>query len=64
MLEPSTPNPFSGREPIPEPPVILDGELEYENSEILDSKIDKHRKCKLQYLVHWMDYEGTDEESS
>ena len=54
MLEPSTPNLFPTREPIPEPLVILDRELEYEISEILDSKIDKHGKCKLQYLsVGW-----------
>ena len=32
--------------------------------EILDLKIDKHRKCKLQYLVCWMGYEGTEEETS
>ena len=42
----------------------IDGEEEYEISEILDSKIDKRRKCKLQYLVHWLGYEGTDEETS
>ena len=64
MLEPSTPNPFSDQEPIPEPPVILDGELEYEISGILDSKIDKHHKCRLQYLIRWMGYEGTEEETS
>ena len=64
MLEPSTLNPFPAREAILEPPVILDGEPEYEISEILDSKIDKHRKCKLQYLVHWTGYEGTEEETS
>ena len=64
MLEPSTPNLFPAREAIPEPPVILDREPEYEISEILDSKIDKCRKCRLQYLVRWMGYEGTDEETS
>ena len=64
MLESSTPNLFPAREAIPEPPVILDGELEYEISEILDSKIDKRHKCKLQYLIRWMGYEGTEEETS
>ena len=64
MLEPSTPNLFPAQEAIPEPPVILDGEPEYETSEILDSKIDKRRKCRLQYLVRWAGYEGTDEETS
>ena len=64
MLEPSTPNPFPAREAILEPLVILDREPEYEISEILDSKNDKHRKCRLQYLVRWAGYEGTDEETS
>ena len=30
----------------------------------VDSKIDKHRSCKLLYLVHWLGYENTDEELS
>jgi hypothetical protein len=31
---------------------------------ILDAKIDNRRKkCKLLYLVRWMGYEGTDEET-
>ena len=30
----------------------------------MDSKIDKCRKCKLQYLVKWSGYEGTDKETS
>ena len=64
MLEPSTPNPFPAREAILEPPVILDREPEYEILEILDLKIDKRRKCRLQYLVRWAGYEGTDEETS
>jgi Chromo (CHRromatin Organisation MOdifier) domain len=64
MLEPSTPNSFSRREPTPDPPVYINGELEYEISEILDSRIDKRCKCKLLYLVWWMGYEGTDEETS
>ena len=64
MLEPSTPNTFSTREPTPEPLVILDREPEYEISEILDSRIDKRRKCKLLYLIRWTGYEGTEEETS
>ena len=64
MLEPSTPNPYPDRTPAPEPPIIIDDELEYEISEILDSKIDKRRRCKLLYLVRWAGYEGTDEETS
>ena len=64
MLEPTTPNPFPQRTQPPPPPVEIDGEEEFEISSILDSKIDKRRKCKLQYLVCWLSYEGTDEETS
>ena len=64
MIEPSAPNPFPGRNSVPDPPVIIDGEPEYKISSILDSKIDKQCKCKLQYLVQWTVYEGTDEETS
>ena len=42
----------------------IDGEPEYEISEILDSKIDWHRASPLLYLVKWMGYEGTNEETS
>ena len=49
----------------PPPPVEVDGELEYEISEILDSKLDRRcRKCQLLYKVRWAGYEGTDEETS
>jgi len=45
--------------------VEVDGKLEYEIAEILDSKIDNRRRhCKLLYLVHWAGYQGTDEETS
>ena len=45
-------------------PIIINGEMEFEILEILDFKIDKHCKYKLQYLVKWSVYEGTDEETS
>ena len=64
MLELSTPNPYPDRTPAPEPPIIIDNTLEYEISKILDSKIDKRRRCKLLYFVRWAGYEGTDEETS
>ena len=64
MIKPATLNPFPGCNAIPNPPVIIDGELEYEISLILNSKIDKQRKCKLQYLVQWTSYEGMDDETS
>jgi hypothetical protein len=65
MLEPTTPNSIPNRNQPPPPPVEIDGEPEYEISEILDSKIDKHhRPCNVLYLVRWAGYEGTDEETS
>ena len=64
MLEPSAPNKFLNQTETLPPPVIIDGETEFKISEILDSKINKHRKCRLQYLVKWSGYEGTNEETS
>ena len=64
MLELSTPNNFPNRVTPPQPPIIIDGESKYEISKILDSKIDKHRKCQLQYLVKWSRYKGTEDETS
>ena len=64
QLEPAVPDPIPGRVQSPPPPVEIDGEPEYEISEILDSKLDKRRRCKLLYLVRWLGYEGTDEETS
>ena len=64
MIELTTPNSFSGQNSVPNPLVIMDGELEYKISAILDSKIDNWCKCKLQYLVQWTSYKSTDEETS
>ena len=65
QLEPAIPNTIPNRTQPPPPPVEVDGEPEFEISEILDSKIDRQRKtCKLLYLVRWSGYEGTDEETS
>ena len=64
MLEPSAPNEFPNRTETPPLPVIINGEMEFKILEILDSKINKRRKCRLQYLVKWSGYEGTDEETS
>ncbi|KAF8627027.1 hypothetical protein AX17_006416, partial [Amanita inopinata Kibby_2008] len=64
-LEPSRPNTILHRTQSPPPPIELEGELEYEIAEILDSKIDNQRcACKLVYLVRWAGYEGTNEETS
>jgi len=65
QLEPAIPNTIPDRIQPPPPPVEVDGELEFEISEILDSKVDcRHRSCKLLYLVQWSGYEGTDKEMS
>jgi hypothetical protein len=64
MLEPATPNEIPNRVQSPPPPVTVQGELEYEIAEVLDSKIDRRRSCKLLYLVRWLGYENTDEEFS
>jgi Chromo (CHRromatin Organisation MOdifier) domain len=63
LLEPTHPNPFPNRIQPPPPPVEIDGELEYEIAEIVNSKID-HRRCSkgLIYCVHWSGYEHTNDE--
>jgi hypothetical protein len=45
------------------PPIEVDKDIEYKISEILDSKLDKRRKCQLLYLIRWAGYEGTDQET-
>ena len=65
MLEPAFPNTIPDRVQSPPPPVMVNDELEFEISEILDTKIDNYRHaCKLLYLVCWTGYKGTDEETS
>ena len=65
MLEPAVLNTIPDRVQPPPPPITVDDEPEFKISEILDTKIDnRHRACKLLYLVRWTGYEGTDEETS
>ena len=64
QLEPAILNKIPNHTQSLPPPVEVEGELEYEISEILDTKIDNHRRCKLLYYVRWAGYEGTDEETS
>ena len=52
------------RIPEPPPPVEVEGELEFEVSEILDSKSDHCCRVPIRYYVRWAGYEGTDEEFS
>ena len=63
MLEPATSNTFSKRIHTAPAPVIIDREPEYEISQIVDSKINPRRACKLPYKVIWLGYEDTGDES-
>jgi isopentenyl phosphate kinase len=47
QLEPASVNPFPHRHQPPPLPVDIDGELEYEILEILDSKIDRCHTPKV-----------------
>ena len=64
MLEPATPNEIPNRTVSLPPPIQVQGELEYEIAEVLDSKLDRRHTCKLLYYIWWLGYEGTDEEYS
>jgi hypothetical protein len=64
MLEPTIPNKIPNRTQSPPPLIKVQGELKYEISEILDSKINRCCACKLLYLVWWLGYKNTDEEYS
>src|SRR5258705_3073969 len=66
QLEPAQPDPFPQCAQPPPPPVEIDSNIEHEVSEILDSKMDRHFQGNraLCYLVRWMGYEGTEEETS
>jgi hypothetical protein len=65
QLKVTTPNTIPSHVQPPLPPVKIDGEPEFEISEILNSKIDnRHCLCKLLYLVQWASYEETDKETS
>ena len=63
MFEPATSNTFSERIQLAPAPVIIDGEPEYEISQIVDSKIDHRQACKLLYKVIWLGYEDTGDKS-
>ena len=53
MLEPYKKSSILGRLQAPPPPIEIDGEEEFEVSEILDSRINRK---KLEYLVYWQGY--------
>src|SRR5258707_5159468 len=66
QLELAEPDPFPQHAQPPPPPVEIDGDIEYEVSKILDSKLDRHFQGNslLHYLVCWSGYEGMEEETS
>lgn len=53
LLEPHRQNSLPGRIQPPPPPGEVEGTLEWEVEDILDSRI---RHGKLEYLVHWLGY--------
>ena len=64
MLEPAVQNEIPNHVQTPPPPIKVEGDIEYEISKVIDSKIDRQQTCKLLYLVRWAGYENTDEEFS
>src|SRR5258707_450682 len=65
QLELAEPDPFPQHvQPLP-PLVEINGDIEYEVSEILDSKLDRcfQGNKLLCYLVHWTGYEGMEEKT-
>ena len=53
LLKPTNPGPFPGRDSLPPPPVVVDGETEYEVESILDCR---RRGRQVQYLIKWKGY--------
>ena len=64
QLEPAPRNTIPNRTNPPPPPVSIEGNLEYEITQILDAKLDHRQKRPLLYYVQWAGYEGTAEEFS
>ena len=54
LLEPYKESTIPGWLQVPPPPTKIDGQEEFEVSEILDSGLN-HKK--LEYLIHWQDWE-------
>jgi len=63
MFEPATSNTFPERIQLAPTPVIIDRGLEYEISQIVNSKINCWWACKLLYKVIWLRYKDIGDES-
>jgi len=64
QLEPASPNQIPNCTKNPSPPIELDGTLEFEVVQVLDSKFDRHKKDPLFYYVQWSGYKNTADEYS
>jgi len=64
QLEPALSSNILNCSNLPSPPIKLDGNLEFEVAQILDSKWDRQRMNPLLYYICWARYEGTSEEYS
>ena len=62
QIEPAPLSNIPNRVNPPPPPLEIDGNLEFEVAQILDSKFDRCRKEPLLYLVQWSGYKGTPDE--
>ena len=61
LLESYDPPFLRGRNQPPPPPLVVDSQEEYEVQNILTSRFAARSKTKIEYLVEWKGYEGTDE---
>lgn len=61
LLEPHHPNPYPTRTTPPPPTIEVDGDIEYEVEEILNTILDRRTK-KLYYLVKWLGYDEVTKE--
>jgi len=64
QLEPASPNQIPNHIKNPPPPIELDGTLEFEVAQVLNSKFDRRRKDPLLYYVQWSGYENMADEYS
>ena len=59
LLQPAATDPMSGQRPTEPPPIVINGEQEYELRSIIDSRYNKRRK-RLEYKVQWTGYDQMD----